>query len=186
MLVSRTFAGGQRPANIRPPASRAFPLSASKLPSVPVSFCQAAAKFGDGGILSVSFLARSPARCGMSTLRPRSVRWPPADSDRRQATGNAAFNSRSAGASAASTSLAARTCRCAANESSVLADLARQLSHFEVRLPHRPARSQVRLLAQQGTELAVESLAALTSRSRTSLNWACLSRNLQLMPCESS
>ena len=38
----------------------------------------------------------------------------------------------------------------------LLADLVRQVGQLEVRLPQRPPRGQVRLLAQQGTELAVE------------------------------
>ena len=37
-----------------------------------------------------------------------------------------------------------------------LSDLVRQFSHLEVRLSHRPPRSDVRLLAEQGTQLAVE------------------------------
>ena len=47
-----------------------------------------------------------------------------------------------------------------------LADLVRQLGHFVVRLPQRPPRSQVRLLAQQGTELAVEVAGRLQAAGR--------------------
>ena len=47
-----------------------------------------------------------------------------------------------------------------------LADLARQLGHFVVRLPQRPPRGQVRLLAQQGTELAVEVAGRLQAAGR--------------------
>ena len=55
----------------------------------------------------------------------------------------------------------------AASASSACADLAGQLGQLEVGLRQRPPRGQVRLLAQQGPELAVEVAADFSSRSRS-------------------
>ena len=135
------------------------------------------------GIRSVP--AQSSSVSALLYVASASPLWPVAAS--RSATAvrlrpTSTLIAESAPGSTASASRTASTWRCAASAASLWPTFDGQLRHLELGLRERPPRRQVGLLAEQGAEFAVEVEADFRSRSRSALNWSCLSRKSSLTP----